>query len=234
MPDRPIGVVAALRTELAPLLRGRRAQRVEGVELFEVDSAMVALGGIGKMAARRAAETLVRCSGLELLISAGIGGAASPQLKVGDVGWARGVVDAETGERYPARGGEWVVASVLAVGGPETKRQLREQYGADVVDMEAAAVAQVAREHGLGFAAVKAISDEAEFVMPPLANFIEESGRFDRLRFVAHIAVRPQWWPAVNQLRANSRVASVNLSDAVKHLINNHSSIRREEKVPLS
>ena len=186
------------------------------------------------MAGRRAAEALLRYARPELLVSAGTAGAASPQLKVGDVGWAREVVDAETGERYPAQGGEWVVASVLAVSSPETKRQLREQYGADVVDMEAAAVAQVAREHGFGFAAVKAISDEAEFVMPPLADFIEESGRLGLLRFVAHIAVRPQWWPAVNQLRANSRVASVNLSGAVKHLINNHSSIRREEKVPLS
>src|SRR5271166_1910162 len=105
MPDKPIGVVAALRTELAPLLRGRRAQRVEGVELFEVDSAVVALGGIGRMAGRRAAEALLHYARTELLVSAGLAGAASPQLKVGDVGWAREVVDAETGVRYSTQGG---------------------------------------------------------------------------------------------------------------------------------
>src|ERR1039457_2856985 len=97
MADNPIGVVAALRRELAPLLRGRRAQRVDGVELFEVDSAIVVLGGIGQMAARRAAEALVRYARPELLVAAGIAGAASTNLKVGDVGWAREVVDSETG-----------------------------------------------------------------------------------------------------------------------------------------
>ena len=44
--------------------------------------------------------------------------------------------------------------------------------------MEGAAVAQVANERGLKFAAMKAISDEAAFVMPPLNRFIDENGKF--------------------------------------------------------
>ena len=47
-----------------------------------------------------------------------------------------------------------------------------------MVDMEGAAVAQVAKEHGLEFAAVKAISDDADFPMPPLNRFIDENGKF--------------------------------------------------------
>src|SRR5208283_3031530 len=133
MPHKPVAIVTAMRMELAPLLRGKRAQQVDGVELFEIESAMVALSGIGKNAARRAAEAVIRYAQPELLVSAGIAGAASPKLKVGDVGWAREVVDAETGERYPTRCGEWVVTSVRAVSSPEDKIQLRERYGADVV-----------------------------------------------------------------------------------------------------
>ena len=148
MPRRPVAIVTAMRVELAPLLRGKRAQQVDGVELFEIDSAVVALGGIGKKAARRAAEVAIGYSQPELLVSAGIAGAVSPKLKVGDVGWAREVVDAWTGIRYPTRGGDWSVVTVPTVSGPAEKRDLLRQYGADVVDMEAAAVAEVASEYG--------------------------------------------------------------------------------------
>ena len=223
-----------MRMELAPLLRGKRAQQVDGVELFEIDTAVVALSGIGKNAVRRAAEAVIGYAQPELLVSAGIAGAVSPKLKVGDVGWAREVVDAGTGIRYRTRGGDWLVVTALTVGGPAEKRDLSRQYGADVVDMESAAVAEVASEHSLEFAAIKAVSDEADFGMPPLASFVEESGRFATVRFMAYIALRPQLWPVVRKLRANSRVASMRLSSAVEHLIRENSQSRREENVPLA
>jgi len=219
MPHKPVAIVTAMRMELAPLLRGKRAQQVDGVELFEIESAMVALSGIGKNAARRAAEAVIRYAQPELLVSAGIAGAVSPKLKVGDVGWAREVVDAGTGIRHRTRGGDWLVVTAQAVGGPAEKLELSRQYGADVVDMEAAALAEVAREHGLEFAAIKAISDEADFVMPPLARFVEESGRFATGRFMVYVATRPQLWPVLRKMRANTTIASANLCRAVVNLI---------------
>jgi len=219
MPHKPVAIVTAMRMELAPLLRGKRAQQVDGVELFEIESAMVALSGIGKNAARRAAEAVIRYAQPELLVSAGIAGAVSPKLKVGDVGCAREVVDAGTGIRHRTRGGDWLVVTAQAVGGPAEKLELSRQYGADVVDMEAAALAEVAREHGLEFAAIKAISDEADFVMPPLARFVEESGRFATGRFMVYVATRPQLWPVLRKMRANTTIASANLCRAVVNLI---------------
>jgi adenosylhomocysteine nucleosidase len=229
-----VAIVTAMRTELAPLLRGKRAQQVDGVELFEMDSAVVALSGIGKKAARRATEAVIRHVQPELLVSAGIAGAVSPKLKVGDVGWARDVVDAETGVRYRTRGGDWLLVTAQAVAGPAEKREFLQRYGADIVDMESAAVASVALEHGLEFAVVKAISEEADFVMPPLSRFVQGSGRFATGRFMGYVALRPQLWPAVSKLRANSRVASVHLSSAVEHLIGEYSTSPREENVPLA
>lgn len=216
---KPVAIVTAMRMELALLLRGKRAQQVDGVELVEIESAVVALSGIGKKAARRAAEAVIRYAQPELLVSAGIAGAVSLKLKVGDVGWAREVVDGGTGVRYRTRGGDWLVATVQTVGGPAEKRELSRQYGADVVDMEAAAVSEVAGEHGLEFAAVKAISDEADFVMPPLARFVEDSGRFATSRFIAYVAIRPQLWPVLKKIRANTTIASANLCRAVVNLI---------------
>ncbi len=234
MPHKPIVIVSALYTEIAPLLRGRRGKWLDGVELFEVDSAVVGLGGIGKKAARRAAQTLVDYARPELVVAAGSAGAVSPKLKAGAVGWAREVVEAETGNRYPTRCGDWLVVTAQAVSGPAEKQAFLLQYGAEVVDMESSAVAQVAYERGLEFAAVKAISDEADFVMPPLGRFVDEDGRFATGGFVRYIALRPQLWSAVSQLRTNTRVAAANLCWAVEHLIAGYTTSSREQKVPLA
>ena len=93
---------------------------------------------------------------------------------------------------------------------------LADRWKADVVDMEAAAVAAVAQERGIEFVAVKAISDELDFEMPPVGQFVDGDGKFETVRFAVYVAMRPKWWSAVRQLNANSRMASVNLSHAVR------------------
>ena len=92
--------MAAMPVELAPLLGKTRSQQVNGVDLFELPDAMIAVGGIGEKHARHAAEVAIEHAQPKLLVSAGIAGAISPKLKVGDVGWIREVVDVATGERY--------------------------------------------------------------------------------------------------------------------------------------
>ncbi len=219
MPRKPVAIVIAMRTELAPLLRGKRSQPVDGAELFEMDSTVVAIGGIGERCARRAAEAAIEYAQPGLLLSAGIAGAISPKLKMGDVGHIREVVNVATGEHYTTRGGEWLLATSQDVSNAAEKRELLTQYGADVVDMECAAVAQVARERGLEFAAVKAISDDFGFEMPPLMQFIEQNGRFNSGRFLLFVALRPKWWPVLVRIRTNTAIAAANLCREVEHLI---------------
>jgi adenosylhomocysteine nucleosidase len=216
---KSVAIVTAMRKELAPLLRGKRLQRVEGVDLFEMDSAVVAVGGIGEKCARRAAEAAIEYAQPKLLLSAGIAGAISLRLKVGDVGRIREVVDVATGDRYPTRGGEWVLATSQDVSDAAEKQELLTKFGADVVDMEGAAVAQVARERGLQFAAVKSISDDAGLAMPPLTRFIDKNGKFANGRFLLYVALRPKWWPVLGKIRANTAIASANLCRAVVNLI---------------
>ncbi len=92
-----------------------------------------------------------------------------------------------------------------------------------MVDMEGAAVAQVAKERGLEFAAVKAISDDASFPMPPLMRFIDENGKFDTRQFLVYIALHPKWWATLGKMRKNSKAASANLCRALEHLIEDSS-----------
>jgi len=232
MPRKSIAVVAAMRRELAPLLRRVQGQRADGLEFFELESAVVVVGGIGRNAARRAAEAVVNRFNPTTLISVGVAGALTARLKVGDVVWGSEVVDAETGARFRMTGGESVVVTVSSVSGPAEKRMLADHYEADVVDMESAAVAAVARERGIEFMAMKAISDELEFEMPLVAKFVDADGRFEIARFAAYVAIRPKWWSSVRQLGANSRTASVNLSHALEHLMQARVYKVQEEKIP--
>ncbi len=219
--------------ELAPLLRKRRPQLVDGVALFELSEAVVAVGGIGEKCARHAAEVVIDHAQPKLLVSAGLAGAISQQLKVGDVGRIGKVVDVATGERYSTRGGDWVLATSQDVSDAAEKQALLTKYGADIVDMEGAAEAQVAKQRGLEFAAVKAISDDAAFPMPPLNRFIDGNGRFETRQFLVYMALHPKWWAALGRIRRNSKIASANLCVALEHLIEEYSGCLREDKVPL-
>ena len=148
------------------------------MQLFRAAECVVAIGGIGEKFAHHAAEVAIRYAQPKRLISAGIAGAVSPELKVGDVGQIREVVHAASGTSYKAASGDWILATTQHVSNAALKQELLIRHGADVVDMEAAAVAQVAKAARVEVSAVKAISDEAAFVMPPMGRFIDENGRF--------------------------------------------------------
>lgn len=219
MPHKPVAVIAAMRVEVAPLIGRIRPTRKDGVALFELPNALVAIGGIGEKFAHRAAEVAAEYAQPKQLISAGLAGAISPKLKVGEVGRMREVVHAATATSYWCAGGEWILATSQHVTDAAIKQELLRLYSADVVDMEAAAVAQVAHARGLKFAALKAISDEAAFEMPPLGRFIDENGRFATGGFLMYVAVRPRWWSTLMKLKRNNDLAAANLCRELEHLL---------------
>jgi adenosylhomocysteine nucleosidase len=227
--SKPVAIVAAMRSELGPLLRGATRRECDGVDLYELPSALVAIGGIGHSAGRRAAEAVVREANPGILISAGLAGALSPSLKAGDIVRAREVVDEATGERYQTIGGDAVLVTALRVTGSKGKQRLAASYSASAVDMEAAVAARIAKQHGIPFAAVKAISDELAFPMPPVNGFVTPEGQFRAGAFAAHVAVRPRWWLPTVRLALNSRRASRNLAAALQHLIEQHANLSQEK-----
>jgi len=232
MPRKSVVVVVAMKREVAPLLRGIWPTRVDGIDFYEMETAAVAVGGIGQRAARRAAEAAITRYNPGMVLSAGTAGALSPVLKIGQIVRSRGAVDADTGMIFPA-GGDALVVTVSSVNGPVEKRTIAQRWKfAEAVDMEAAAVAEVAERRGIWFAAIKAISDELEFAMPPLGEFVDQDGKFDTMRFAAFVAMRPRWWSSVRKLGANSKVAAMNLSHALQHLIVHRLKEEQEENVP--
>jgi adenosylhomocysteine nucleosidase len=101
-----------------------------------------------------------------------------------------------------------VLVSFGSVASPAQKSKLRESFGADMVDMEAATVARAAEARGKEFTAVKAVSDELDFDFPAMERFVDADGKFSQGGFAWYAAVRPWLWPRVLRLAQNSGRAS--------------------------
>jgi nucleoside phosphorylase len=231
MPHKSVAVVVAMARELAPMLHGMRSERVDGIDFFESTDIAVAVGGIGRKAASRAAEALIRRYSPGVLISAGLVGALTPKLKVGDVVEVKEVVDADSSEIFETGRAGAVLLTESGVAGPADKPIDAQRFSADIVDMEASAEAEVAKQYGVEFMALKAVSDEVNFAMPPLGKFVSDRGKFETLRFLAWVSIRPKWWSVVRQLNDNSNLAAANLSKALDHLIKQRVRIASEKGI---
>ncbi len=219
-----IAIVAALEREVSPLIKHWASRKVvfEGREFtfYESDYATVVCGGIGAACARRAAEAAIANYSPELLISAGIAGAARPELHVGDTVFPTAVVDVKDGSRHETAIrsapigttslGRTVVATYPEIASCVQKRHLAKSYGAHVVDMEAAGVARAAQAHNLPFLVVKAISDEVHFDISELNRFVR-GGQFATQALVFHLTLRPWLWVKMLRLARNTQLASDNL-----------------------
>jgi len=226
-----VAIVAALEREVRGLTRSlsRVEQQHDGRRFvfFERDEIVIVCGGIGVEAARRAAEAVIALYSPTLLQSVGFAGALDAGLRVGDLFMPAFVIDARDGSRIEVEGALGLgrgrrkerssLVTFAAVAGAQQKASLAQAYGAQAVDMEAAGVAAAARVHGLGFAAMKVISDELNFEMHQTARFIDANGRFKTASFAAFVALRPWLWRRTATLAANSRKAAKVLCEHLEH-----------------
>ena len=203
-----IAIIAALPREIAGLVRGTGADASlakEGVWLYRLEGAVVVAAGMG---AERAAVAVEAAGAVEMLISTGLAGACVAGVEAGAVMEAGVVVDVRTGERFAAGDGSGVT---LVTGGEiasvTEKARLAERYGAELVDMEAATVARMALARGVGFRAIKGVSDGFDFELGALGNFEGERGSFRTGAFAAYTAVRPWTWARAMELGRGSGMA---------------------------
>jgi adenosylhomocysteine nucleosidase len=217
-----VAIVAALEREVRPLVKTWRAhEREHGgrrFRFFENDDLVVVCGGMGAEAARRAAEAAIELYTPVMIYSAGFAGALDRELKVGDVVCPRRVINAGDGSSVVLDSGDAVLVSFGAVANPEQKAKLRESYGAQLVDMEAAAVARAAELRGVAFGVVKAISDTCDFEFPATEQFVNSDGEFLEMRFALYAAIRPWLWLRVTKLARNSSRAAQALCGRLRTL----------------
>ncbi len=219
-------VVAALPREVAGLVRGvapDAALRGRGIWLYRLPEAVVLAAGMGAGRAALGVEAALAEGGVTTLVSAGLAGACSAEVSVGSVVEAAVVVDTSTGERFGTRrfGAEpgVVLATTVSIASVAEKARLHVAYTAQLVDMEAATVARLARAHGLEFRAIKGVSDAHDFELAGLERFAGRHGSFRTAAFAAHVALRPWMWGRAMELGRGSGVALKGLDAALRAAI---------------
>ncbi len=229
----PVAVVTALREELdgiRALATGRRGGPFVEASLAGRPVVLAATGDGSNNAARVASALLTRHS-VGGLIVAGTSGALSPTLQPGSLIVARRVLQGRS--PAPAPDPAWV-ERVLSCGGAEggtvvsapailwtrsSKAAAYAEFGNGepaVVDLETAALAQVAADHGVPYIAVRAISDTAGEDLPLDFNrYRDASGRVDRFRVARAAILRPRLIAPLWRLKRRVAMCSANLANLI-------------------
>jgi adenosylhomocysteine nucleosidase len=210
------GVVAALAAEARAL--GPPRQSREGYGIL-ADGTRVLIGGIGSEAARAAAKHLLE-SGADALVSWGLAGGLDPALEAGAVLLPAEILDGR-GRRFPthplwresvgvALGGLAASGTLLTSPVPLTSvdaKRAAHGAGAAAVDMESAAIAEVASSAGVPFIAVRVVVDTARDAVPAAVAAAGGSGRLELGRLLIGLLGSPGEIPALLRLARRYRSA---------------------------
>lgn len=222
-----IAIIAALPGELKQLVRGweRVASPTKGISLWlrgaGDDEYIAVCGGMGSAAALRTFAAAEHVGTLDMVLSVGWAGALNDAMEAGQCYIASEVIDAQTGERFALADGNRKLRLVTTaqVADEAEKARLHDTYGAMLVDMEASAVARLAQIRNIPICCFKAVSDGRGAKLPDLNPFIDARGQMRMLSFLAHVALRPQYWASLIQLgRTSSKAAKALAVDVQRFL----------------
>jgi adenosylhomocysteine nucleosidase len=231
---RRVGIIAALPGELKPLVQTWQAVSLPAPHKGEAvwrgtlagAECIAVCAGMGKEAAERACAMAAQQAPLTALVSIGWAGALSCGLQPGNAYVVSEVVDAASGEQFPATAAlhsenpvRLKLVTIDHVARPPEKRRLAESYRAVLVDMEAATVARLARGQGIGFYCLKAVSDVAGEMLPDFSQYTDDQGQLRLPALLAHVAVRPRYWPALARIGKNGRKGAVAIAAALGPLL---------------
>lgn len=217
-----IAILAALPRELAPLVRDwpvHIASSREGSSIWECDRAIAVCAGMGRERVAYALELAEGRGPMSSIVSVGYAGALRADIVRNTLYWPRNVIDAKTGDSYTCEGGEGTLVTADHVLGQEEKPKMAERWDADLVDMEAAAVAQLAQVRGLPFRTLRVVSDELGDVLPDLNRFIDRRGGFRETAFAGHLAAHPWSIPRAIRLARYSAEGSRAMARALREVL---------------
>ena len=224
-----LGIVAALPAE-ARSLTGQRVPPGQAIRLG--GATLLYVSGMGQARARSAADQLLG-QGAQALVSWGTAGALERTLTAGtlilpttvtdltrtfyvDPAWhrrIRGVLK----DRLPVRTGT-LIQSTEIVTKPEQKAELFTRTGAVALDMESAAIGEVAAQAGVPFLVVRGIADCQSTPIPRCAvQAIDEYGKMKLAGLWSILRHEPpQALGSLLRLAWNFRAALLTLRTAVR------------------
>jgi len=156
----------------------------------------------------------------DLVLTCGFAGGLNPALKPGDVLFE--TKDDDLRGRLLSAGAKaagFFCADRIATTVSE-KQTLRTQTGADVVEMESAAIQTVCREHGIRCATVRVISDVADQDLPLDFNALAKPDKnLDPGKLFLAIAGSPGKIGALMRLQKQTSFAARRLADVLARMV---------------
>ena len=233
-----VAIIAAMPGELKPLVRGWPHSERNNIHFWaqrtEEEEWISACAGAGQDAATRAFAALEEGGPIDLVFSVGWVGALRAAIAPGSAHNVAGVIDVRTGERFRCdahAGALWLATSPKVADGAE-KHRLAAAYKADLVDMEAAAVARLAAMRGIPFYCIKGVSDGFSEDLIDFNRFISADGQFHIGRLLLYVLPRPWHWPALIRMGENSKQASQSIADCLFDFLDERGHIRKQNGYP--
>ncbi len=220
-----VGIVCALATEAHHL---NPSQRRQDALASLADGTLLAVSGMGMAAAAASARALID-AGATALASWGVAGGLDPALAAGAIFLPDEVVTltgtsvltarywqeqlgAAVAQHHPVLRGK-LLTSARVVGSVADKEALFRDTGAVAVDMESAAVAEVAVSRQMPFIAARVIVDTARDSLPPtVAVAADGAGRLQLLRLIGALVRAPRDLGPMIRLARRYRAASGSLA----------------------
>ncbi|HVU07604.1 MAG TPA: hypothetical protein VHG89_03575 [Verrucomicrobiae bacterium] len=157
-----------------------------------------------------------------LVLTCGLAGGLNPDLKIGDVVFEVQSQESRVQSRLLAAGAKpatFFCADRIATTVAE-KKQLREQTGADAVEMESATIHAVCAEKKIPCATVRVISDTAHEDLPLDFNALARPDKnLDFGKLFLAIAKSPGKIPALMKLQKQTKFAAQQLAAVLEKIV---------------
>lgn len=153
------------------------------------------------------------------VILAGLAGALGPTIQAGSVWRIREVIETDFGAKWAPSvslsqiQSASVTSASSSIKTPHERHRLQQQTGADLVDLESVAFAQIATQCNWNWAIVRAVSDDCTTTLPAgIDDWIDEAGR-TRIASVMRSTLRsPRLIHTIFMLNRNGRAAMTSLA----------------------
>jgi adenosylhomocysteine nucleosidase len=184
-----LGIIVALPTEAAILTKQPVKQHIP---IILSDTVILIVCGMGTANAKQAAQLLLK-KGITSLLSFGTAGGLNPERLPGDIIVANSCINSN-GDIFPVDS-NWqqriincllkslnvssaaICESTKVIANSTDKQKLFQSNNAAAVDMESAALAQLAKEHIIPFISIRVIVDPANMTIPfTVMNNMDDNG----------------------------------------------------------
>ena len=200
----------ALKEEAAPFRK--IAAEKSGVSVLIV--------GIGRQNAEKSVREFLATHSPKLVLTCGFAGGLNPDLKIGEVCFETSAANLRAKLlAVGAKPATFFCADRIATTVAE-KKKLRAETGADVVEMESAAIQAVCAERGIPCATVRVISDTADEDLPLDFNALSKPDKsLDFGKLFLAIAKSPGKISALMRLQKKTSSAAQQLAVVLEKII---------------